>query len=513
MTFIYKYTHKQLLRATAIILVFIFNIMYLFGQKIPDPPQIQFVSVNPITGIVHINWINSSSPHLKMYYIVQRRDDYANAGWGGNGLPYADSVIYDPSVTSASFSYDSVKIKPVWFFMFAVDSFGEQSNFPASHRTVYLSCTYDSCNSVIHLNWNPYVGWGNNLSNYAIFENLNGNWQKLIDSIPVNENEFNVYGISNQVHSYYILAANSDGITTSTSYKDSIYIKPNGLPSSIQGISSDYNNGNVVDLKFLIESNTQAAKYILFKSSKINGSFQPEVNLTLTSSGNGTVDIVDTANNTAYYKLYPLTRCDSIAVIPNLITAIVPKVSINANVADISWPSYEGWYMGVKQYDIYRAIGDGPPENIQSVSFNQATQYNDNLTTLIGQNNKGNLCYYVVAVSNPDSTGNIYSSKSSTVCADMASDIFIPNAFTPNGDGINDEFIVSFAFEPLEFKMTIYNRSGGELFETDNPHQGWNGKLKGGENAPEGIYVYFISYTSDNGEKIYKKGSFSLIYP
>jgi gliding motility-associated-like protein len=94
----------------------------------------------------------------------------------------------------------------------------------------------------------------------------------------------------------------------------------------------------------------------------------------------------------------------------------------------------------------------------------------------------------------------------------MSSDIFIPNAFTPDGEAPYNQFMPFFAFEPLQFKMIIYNRSGGEIFETENPQEGWNGKLKGGISAIEGVYVYFITFTSDDGEKFFKKGSFSLIY-
>jgi gliding motility-associated-like protein len=169
--------------------------------------------------------------------------------------------------------------------------------------------------------------------------------------------------------------------------------------------------------------------------------------------------------------------------------------------------------MGVKHYTIYRSIGNGTFDLIETIPGNVATSYADNINSLIGQHNQENLCYYINAESNTDSMGGSFTSHSAVTCIDLAADVFIPNAFTPNGDGVNDIFQAYFAFDPTQFNMIVYNRSGEAVFESNNVQEGWNGRLKGGISAPEGVYVYFISYTSGNGRKISKKGTFSLIYP
>lgn len=66
--------------------------------------------------------------------------------------------------------------------------------------------------------------------------------------------------------------------------------------------------------------------------------------------------------------------------------------------------------------------------------------------------------------------------------------IFIPNAFTPDGDGINEVFNPgSMGLE--EYTMLIYNRWGQEIFKSNDTGMGWNG-----ESAQIGVYVYYISY-------------------
>ena len=70
--------------------------------------------------------------------------------------------------------------------------------------------------------------------------------------------------------------------------------------------------------------------------------------------------------------------------------------------------------------------------------------------------------------------------------------MYIPDAFTPNGDGINDVFQVKGAgFVEEGFEMRIYDRWGELIFKTNNVYEGWNGKVKG-VDAKNDVYVYKI---------------------
>lgn len=71
--------------------------------------------------------------------------------------------------------------------------------------------------------------------------------------------------------------------------------------------------------------------------------------------------------------------------------------------------------------------------------------------------------------------------------------LLMPNAFTPNGDGLNDLFsIPSTIFIDLG-KFTVYNRWGQVVFETQNARQGWDGSVKGSP-LPSGTYAWFVQY-------------------
>jgi len=73
---------------------------------------------------------------------------------------------------------------------------------------------------------------------------------------------------------------------------------------------------------------------------------------------------------------------------------------------------------------------------------------------------------------------------------------YLPNAFTPNGDGLNDEFKPVQRYDLVKrYHLYIYNRWGQFIFETSDINTGWDGTYKG-KPAEQGAYVYKIVYTA-----------------
>jgi gliding motility-associated-like protein len=86
----------------------------------------------------------------------------------------------------------------------------------------------------------------------------------------------------------------------------------------------------------------------------------------------------------------------------------------------------------------------------------------------------------------------------------------VPNAFTPNDDGLNDVFKAKFFCNFSNYDFQIFDRWGEKIFETHNSSNGWDGTYLGNKMMP-GVYVYFIKYS--NGSHLTKtlKGSLILI--
>ena len=89
-------------------------------------------------------------------------------------------------------------------------------------------------------------------------------------------------------------------------------------------------------------------------------------------------------------------------------------------------------------------------------------------------------------------------------------EFFIPSAFTPNGDGLNDLFYINANFEPRNFELTIFNRNGERVFQTRDMNIGWDGKIRG-TTLPFGMYVYIIKYKDSQGNEQQKQGQILLV--
>ena len=87
--------------------------------------------------------------------------------------------------------------------------------------------------------------------------------------------------------------------------------------------------------------------------------------------------------------------------------------------------------------------------------------------------------------------------------------IFIPNAFTPNGDGSNDVLAVR-GLGIQDLYLTIFDRWGERVFETRSQDDTWDGTFKG-EKLPPDVYGFYLELTCWNGETFRKKGNITLL--
>ena len=88
--------------------------------------------------------------------------------------------------------------------------------------------------------------------------------------------------------------------------------------------------------------------------------------------------------------------------------------------------------------------------------------------------------------------------------------IFVPNAFTPNGDGKNEIFFAT-AVGIKDFSLKIFNRWGEVMFETNDPSEGWNGMHPSGKEAVQGVYTWTVFAKGENDKLIEKRGKLSLL--
>lgn len=107
--------------------------------------------------------------------------------------------------------------------------------------------------------------------------------------------------------------------------------------------------------------------------------------------------------------------------------------------------------------------------------------------------------------------GQSVSSLSNIASATPTPVLYVPSAFTPNGDGIND----SFGVESLSLKwcrIRVFNRWGETVFETEDPKERWDGTYKGQKITSTDVFVYTVNAIGRNGEPMPEiNGSVTLV--
>ena len=117
---------------------------------------------------------------------------------------------------------------------------------------------------------------------------------------------------------------------------------------------------------------------------------------------------------------------------------------------------------------------------------------------------------YPVRYSVTDSFGCTHSTQK-TIRIYSSCFLAVPTAFTPNGDGLNDQLYPLNAVKAEELDFRVYNRWGQLMYQTSNWKKGWDGNFKGRQQGP-GAYVWFLSFVDrDSKERRQMKGTAVLI--
>lgn len=169
----------------------------------------------------------------------------------------------------------------------------------------------------------------------------------------------------------------------------------------------------------------------------------------------------------------------------------------------LSWTPYQGWESGVEGYTV-----EVFHEELQQ--WIVVTQLDGTTTAFFDQKTEFNQATYCYRVTAWEYRGNQTTSQSNQVCVEPEPYLYVANAFTPNGDGNNDEFRVGMAFVG-NVNIEIFNRWGKKVFEAFSLEIPWQGYTDKGLPAPEGVYVYKIIATGYNGTVVERSGTITLL--
>jgi gliding motility-associated-like protein len=196
--------------------------------------------------------------------------------------------------------------------------------------------------------------------------------------------------------------------------------------------------------------------------------------------------------------------CDNIGVMGRPACTILLVGNAKSFQSNLDWCVYEGWATAPLSYDVLRSDPSLPEQSI-SRTDSLKLSYVDNKLNL----NEGLFNYTILATENLIEGTSPYLSRSNTIELIQAPTVYVPNAFTANGDGLNDLFQWVPVFVK-DFHIEIYNRWGGKVFETDNKLDFWDGKIDGAPVATD-VFFYILSYSGYNGDSGNRKGNFTIL--
>lgn len=190
-------------------------------------------------------------------------------------------------------------------------------------------------------------------------------------------------------------------------------------------------------------------------------------------------------------------------------------VSLFPGQNNLSWTPFDNELGGTFTYSVARAFVTDPAAVAGAMFTQIATGLTDNMLedNVAGEN--GIACYQVSVRYVPDGTGPTQSAifRSDIVCVLPRTEVFIPNAFSPNAiQTENLTFRPRFSNLPeaMGYSLRVYDRWGGLLFETADPSVGWAGDSQG-DFLPAGTYLYQLRFINSFGDSVERAGTINLL--
>ena len=206
-------------------------------------------------------------------------------------------------------------------------------------------------------------------------------------------------------------------------------------------------------------------------------------------------------NRYCYYIVYQNTCGNQSSAGAQACAVRLKGSNLKNQYYELQWTGYSGWANGISDYLLEIMDEKGNPLGAPISLGTNATSYMDPITQ-----NRQISKYRIIALSK-DSIPLI--SYSNIILADIPLQVFVPNSFTPNNDGLNDIFTAKGLFID-QFSMEIYNRWGELLYHTSELEKGWDGVFNG-SLSPEDTYTYRIQVADPKGREMVKSGTVHLL--
>lgn len=461
---------------------------------VPDPIILRRVSVTSDTSAI-IEWDPYPDTDF-LDYIVYRMDG-------------TDSVFVTQITDQLTTSFEEMNpsldySQNAYCYKVTVQNSCEEYSLLSE---TFEHCTIDLTASpaidAIDLTWTPYVGWAVNQYNIYRATSYNTASLQFIGSVPGTIRSFTDTETFCLEDITYRVEAIEFGGNEERSFSDLSTEGPIHFPPT-EFINVSYvtvTNDSFISVHWQPYGGYKPKQYYIERS--LDGTSWDSL-ATLPLSFLFAEDTAVAVDEFSYfYRVFALDSCDDLSAEGLYGKSILLSANLSSSGDPVlSWSQYERWPNNVLSYEI-EVYNDqtGAFERVDIIAGNTTT-YTDTRTRL----NQAVYCYRVIGV---EAGGLLSRSMSNEDCVTFGPQVFVPNAFSPNGDGHNEEFK---AVVPnlRNAELVIFNRWGEVIFRTTDINIGWDGTYKN-KDVQEGAYVYVISGAGVDGSEFKRSGTVTLI--
>lgn len=209
------------------------------------------------------------------------------------------------------------------------------------------------------------------------------------------------------------------------------------------------------------------------------------------------------ANTSAFsyrYRIRVTDSCDFLTPYTNIGKTILLKVNADGEAPELNWTPYEEWSQGVSYQEVQLMDDHGVFNTVISRTPDELSFIDYQTVDLLNE-----YCYRIKAVENLTSV----ESYSNVACISVPLLIWPPNSFTPNNDGVNDEFQVKGKYIS-SYSIQIFDRWGEMMFESNDITKSWDGKHKD-QFCQTGVFYFRIVAFGTKEQQEIITGNISLI--
>jgi gliding motility-associated-like protein len=481
----------------------------------PDQTNLTCASVDTASGNVMLEWARSRSDDTYGYMLFYFEDfNRTDTVFGADSLRH----VYTTNGINALIRPETLSVVPFDSCFDSTSLWYNQAADNLRFRTMFIDTSdFDKCSGKLSFFWPmPETGFPVGLRNpegFRVYRQTNNLPSEVISTLSPEDSVFIDSGlVAGNKYTYVICPFDDQLGKEALSNKVVIDLGKKNTPDFlyIKSIVNNHEDG-LNQINMYADTNAETVSYSLFRSLLEQDKFMEVEKLDEELTAEFTItDFSGSASQSDYYyQVLAYDECQEVIGRSQVAKSIYLKGTKNVQdlINKVNWTNYVGFDTAgtdVDYYDLYR-VTTGSDEELLS-SETRAFKYTDNLEAIdlvIGA-----VCYYVAA---QEEDGNVFgfteTSVSNLLCLDYPPTVFLPNAFTPDDDGLNDRFLPYVNFiDPTDYDLRIYDRTGILIFQTNDPAEGW-----GGDNESTGIFAYQLTLSNARGEALRYAGKVQLI--